>query len=629
MSLDSDPEIAAAFGGGPAPATAAPISDDPEIHAAFSEKFDGRNASDTTLLRDPKTGEITDGPIGFINGVAGLAGKGILNIPYAAASGVQDLYRMATGGDAKTPDSGVVDALHFPLSENEKNVAESVSGTNAGKVVSNVKKAATQVVNEDLPIPEPAKRVVKDVAAIAPLGFTTAGAAERIFGEAPAVIPKPSISVNAQGVVQKVAERQSGGAAGTAANVADASLPLQSRIAEADPAKIDKVAMDNHIEADKHGVQLTKGQANRDPVQYSKEQNSTHPTLVNTIGAQNGQLTDAIDNIRRDASPTHVGNDAIENGQTVVDALKAHDEPIQADIRAKYQALTDANGGNLPIDTGSFLKNVDAQLKKNYLTGSVPKGAQEMMDSLRTGEPLDFEGFEAARSRLAEAQRAGGSEGAAAKIIRGQLEQMPLSPEAAKLKGLADQARSAAKSRFDALDADPAYQAAVDDVSSGVKKGEPSPLADRFLDKYVLGTAPKANVDRLMSKLDEDSKGAVSSHTLNAVRKAAVNPNGNVLPNGYNGALQKIGPKLDSLVSPETQDSLESLGRVITNAKVAPAGNFVNYSKSGVISNAAHGVGEAALGHVPGIKHALPIVKGMVESNFARDATAPGAGIER
>jgi hypothetical protein len=111
-------------------------------------------------------GEISDGPMGFINGVAGIAGKAALNIPYAAASGVQDLYRMATGGDEKATDSDIVDALHFPLNKNERNVSESIAGT---PTVSGTVNAAKTVVNEDLPMSDSAKRITKDIAQIVPL----------------------------------------------------------------------------------------------------------------------------------------------------------------------------------------------------------------------------------------------------------------------------------------------------------------------------------------------------------------------------------------------------------------------------------------------------------------------------
>ena len=438
--------------------------------------------------------------------------------------------------------------------------------------------------------------------------------------------------VSAQSVADAAAARQSGGAAAASPDVMEASPTLQEEIARGNPATLNQTALQNHLEADRFGIQLSKGQATRDPGQFSREQNTTSEPVVQLLNKQNGQMVDAIDNIRREASPTTVGNDYIENGRAAVDALKAYDEPIQADMRAKYKALTDANGGSVPIDPGQFLSNVDGALKKGFLTKTAAASPEvsEVLDSVRSGEPMDFESFENARTRLASAQRAGGSAGEAARIVRGQLEQIPLSAEAAPLKGLADTARSAAKTRFDAMEADPAYQAAVDDVSAGNKRGSPTPLADTFLDKYALSkSAPQSQVDLMMQKIkatDPDAAGAVASHTLNAIRKGAVNANGNVLPNGYNSALQKYGPKLDSLVEPGTRDDLESLGRVITNARVAPPGNYVNYSKSGVITNAAQGIGEGLV-NAKTFGMGVPVIKGMIQSGFAKDAVKPGAGI--
>lgn len=450
------------------------------------------------------------------------------------------------------------------------------------------------------------------------------GMADRALG------PKlPEISENAQNVVNEAHSSQSMGAAATAPNVQAASPKLQTAISKVNPANVDLNALRNHLEAEEHGVDLMKGQANRDPVQFSEEQNqSTNPKIAQRLNQQNEQLTNALDNIRRESSPTTVGNDHIENGQAVVDSLKNYDEAKQADIRAKYKALQDANGSNLPIDTGSLVSNIDAKLKKGYLTDSVPPAAKEFLSSIRAGEPLDFEGFESARTRLAEAQRDGGSAGAAAKIIRGELEQMPLSADAAKLKGLANDARSAAKSRFDELDADPAYQAAVDD-SLKVKKGTPSPIADNFLDRYALSkSAPKANLDTMLDKLDSDAKEALSSHTLNAVRKSAIGKNGDVLPAGYNGALQKLGPKLDSLVPGDVQDKLESLGRVITNAKAPPPGSSIAPKSGVIVRDAIGGLAEHALNAKTFGLYGVgkKVLKG---DAFAKDALAPGAGIEK
>lgn len=450
-------------------------------------------------------------------------------------------------------------------------------------------------------------------------------------GVAGALRSAPAVDTQAAMDAATANSPQSMGAAAAAQRISSMSPTMQQGFREAvqkTGGAVNPDAAINHAEADLHGVQLMEGQATRDAAQFSNEQNSTNPAIVKRINDQNDQMTEALDNIRREASPGALQNSPIENGQIAVDSLKAYDEPIQADIRAKYKALTDANGGSVPIDPGTFLGKVDTALKKNYLTNSVPPAAAELLGSVRAGEPLDFEGFEAARSRLAEAQREGGSAGQAARIIRGELEQLPLSPAGAHLKGLADSARGAAKARFDALDADPAYQAAVDDVSNGVRRGEPSALADRFLDKYALGTAPKANLDRMTAKLDPEAQQAVAAHTLSAIRKGAIPASGTITPTGFGNALAKYGPKLDSLISPETQESLESLSRVVSNAKTPPPGHFVNSSKSGVIVNAAQGFGEAAL-NAKTFGMGVPIIKNLSEGSWVKRTLKPGAGLDK
>lgn len=618
MSLDSDP-IDQAFPQAGSPEV--PLVGDPIDHA-FAEKAEAPIAD----VSDPE-GEAARA---LGRGSRQLVGGVVEPILSGITGGAGNLADAVTGSDPGAHKWGYV-----PRTE----AGKAVQGT-----IGDVTSAAGRAAYEDLigPAvkawggdPEAARRTLAERVPEA------MGAVGTVLGPAALVkgFPRAAPVGTPADIVARSSQGQSMGAAAASPNITAISPELQQAVVEAarkTGGAVNPDVLKAHIEAEEHGVQLMKGQATRNPEQFTAEQNSTHPDITARLNTQNTQLTDALDTIRRDASPTTVGNDYIENGRSAVDALKAYDEPIQADIRAKYKALTDANGGNVPIDTGKFLTNVDASLKKGFLTktaASTPE-ISEILDSVRSGEPMDFEGFENARTRLAAAQRAGGSVGEAARIVRGQLEQMPLSPQAAGLKGLADTARSAAKARFDQLDADPAYQAAVDDVSAGNAKGSPSPLADTFLDKYALSkSAPKSQVDLMMQKIratDPDAAGAVASHTLNTLRTAAVKPNGNIVPSGFNGALQKLGPKLDSLIAPETRDSLESFGRTLTNAKAEPAGGKVNYSRSGVVvrdalTGAAEGFANAKSGGLYGI------VKGLVPKDkaFAREALKPGAGLDQ
>lgn len=619
MSLDSsiDPDIAEAFSGQTSAISPQSHIDD-DVAAAFPDAQTKTSAKQTDIsgLYNPLK-PITEGIVG--------AGETLLA---GATSGVGSLADALTFSPPGTHNWG-----YQPRTEAGKetsriagkafNAANEVAAQTGGDIVGmwgGNAPAATQTLRERIPEALGATGTVAGIGGLA-----------RSIVERPAAVP-----VNPQDVVDTVTARQSGGAAGAAPNVATASPEIKAKIAATDPANADPVAMNNHLEADRFGVQLTKGAANRDPVQYSEEQNrSTDPRMAARIAANNEQLTNAIDDVRREASPTTVANSPRENGQMVVDDLKAYDEPIRADIKAKYQKLEDANGGSIPIDTGTTISNIDARLKKGSLTrtaGADP-AVSEVMDNLRTGQPIDFESFESARSLLAGVQRKGGSAGTAAGIVRDELEKMPLPPEAQPLKALADDARSAASARFAALKADPAYEAAVDDIANGNTKGKPSPLSDTFLDDYALNRgAPKSQVDLMMQKLTDEGKGAVASHTLGAIRKSAVGRTGSVLPSGYNGAMEKYGDKLDSLIKPETQDDLESLGRVINNVKSAPQGSSIAPKSGVIVRNAIEGVKGGLEGLVNAkTGGAYGFIKGLMPSNdqFVEDALSPGAGIDK
>jgi hypothetical protein len=440
-----------------------------------------------------------------------------------------------------------------------------------------------------------------------------------------------------------VGSRQSLGAASAAPDLTGVSPPLRQAVTKAVQNSGGNVtqelndAITNHIEAEKHGVQLMEGQATRDPEKFSAEQNTTNPQIVKRINDQNTQMVDDLDRIRREAGPGTVQNNPIENGQLVVDDLKRADIPIRQDITNAYEAAKKASAtGDLQMDGQSFVDSANAALKPQSKFRFLPSTVKGILDDVsEAGGKMNLDDFQAYQTQISaeirKAQRAGdGNAVAAISRVQDALKSTaPMSGETAQAKALFDVAIGKARARFDAIDADPAYAAAVDESTGArpIKPGEPSPLADTFIDKYVLGKgAPKANVDNLMGKLSPEAKEAIASHTLGTIRNSAVGPNGIISPYGLNGALAKYGPKLDSLVSPATREDIEGLGRVVHNAKVAPAGHSVNYSKSGVIMNAAQGLGEAALnGKTLGL--GVPIIKNIAASRAAARTLQPGAGL--
>ncbi len=555
-------------------------------------------------------------------------------------------------GDTKKPVQDRIDALENSLTYDPKTPEGKYAIGQIGKVVKpvaeGVKKATGALIgDENVPAVSDtvnAIPVFKLPAAIGSLGSATADTARAVGNVVKAPLNKyrDLVYQGKQDSLSSLDSAQSMGAARSAPSIDKLSPSLRRAVREASQetgAVPNADVLERHAEADLHGVQLTEGQATRDPITYSNEQNSTHKDIVKRLGDQNDQLTDAIDNVRREAAPGAVQNDPIENGQIAVDSLKAYDEPVRADIDAKYAAARSASAdGDLQMNGSSFVENANKALKPQSKFRFLPSTVKGILDDVgEAGGKMSLDDYQAYDTQLgneiAKAKASGdGNAVAAITRVRDVLHTVePIGEETAKAKALFSTARSAARARFEALEADPGYEAAVNDISlNGVKKGKPSALADKFLDRYAL-QAPKANVDRLMEKLDPDAQQAVAAHTLSTIRKAAITNNGVVTPSGFTGAVSKYGSKLDSLVSPETRESLDSLGRVIHNAKVAPPGHFVNASKSGVISNAAHGVaqplGEAVINaHTLGM--GVPVIKGIAENRFAKRVLAPGAGLK-
>jgi hypothetical protein len=656
---DYDADVDAAFNDHSTAPVVHPDYDD-DVHAAFAAQpapaprpipTASQHASDVLGIakRHPLT--VTAGLgenviSGATSGLGALADAVTLSEP-----GTHDwTYRPRTEAGkeiagAAADEAGAMGRLY------DKIPATTLSIPGAPPVVATLPGGSINVPGGDSPLGQTIKRYGPE--ALGAVGTVTGlseipAAASAVRGairnvRSPNVIPRdPVTTVQAQAALDAAAANspQSMGAASSAVRVNELSPGMQGAFRKAvqeTGGAVNPDAAINHREADIHGVDLMEGQATRDPVLYADEQNSTDPKIIARINKQEEQMTDAIDKIRREATPGHVQNNHIENGQIAVDSLKAYDEPIKADINAKYDAARKASAnGDLQMDGSSFVNNANAALKPQSKFRYLPSTVQGILDDVAASKGrMSLDDYQAYQTQLgneiSKARRAGdgNAESAITKVYAELQKVEPLGTETAQAKSLFDTARSAAKARFDAMDADPAYAAAVEEVDAGIKKGKPSPMADGFLDKYVIGKgAPKANVDALMGKLDEDGKAAVTAHTLNAIRKGAVTSNGKISPAGYNSAMEKYGPKLDSLVAPETRESLDSLGRVITNAKVAPPGAPVNYSKSGVIVNAAKHVGEAAV-NAKTFGLGMPIIRNIAQSRATKRTLAPGAGLTR
>jgi hypothetical protein len=386
---------------------------------------------------------------------------------------------------------------------------------------------------------------------------------------------------------------QSMGAAAAAPNLQAVSPGLNQAVQNAvqrTGGAINAETFARHAEADSLPVkiQLTPGQASQDAALISTERNNRGrtPGLPDLLNDQNKRLGQNVEAIRDEVGPDVHTTNHVEHADTLIQSYKDKAAVADADTSAKYQALKDANGGQFPVDAPQLLNNASSALHKELLFDHAPKAVMSTLGRLADSNNMTFENFESLRTNLARIQRsptADGNEKAAAGIIRGSMEDLPLQPGAAQLKPLADTARSAAKAQFDALSADPAYKAAVNDEVP----------ADKFIQKYVIG-GTRDNVALMKQNLLHDpvatqTMGVAALDHLRGAAGLDSQWNGNFKQAAFNKAQEALAPKLNSLVDPKTAESLERVGNVARYTQFQPEGSFVNNSNTLVGALAEHG----------------------------------------
>lgn len=343
------------------------------------------------------------------------------------------------------------------------------------------------------------------------------------------------------------------------------------------------------------GMRLTEGQASGDVEIASREFNAKgrDPEIAQRFNEQNQHLIDNLDEIRRQAAPQAVAHDPVQSGQNAVDAYKRMDEAVREPIDAAYADARALNGGDLPMDGSGFVARADQALKKAFKTRHLPAEIAGDLAEFRDGAPMNFEQWESLRTTLAEAarkaSRAGdGNASFAIGVVRDALEATEPVGAALPVKEAFDRARSLAKARFDRIKADPAYKAAIDD---DVSIGESSPLADKFVEKYIV-KGKRAYIEQMVNNLsgDELAMETIRAAPFNYMKqRAGIDPyrnTGDFSEAGYNKALAELTPRLDLLVGDELAETAQKLGRVAYSVKRLPSGNFANRSHTFVAAAA-------------------------------------------
>lgn len=484
--------------------------------------------------------------------------------------------------------------------------------------------------------------VTERVGDVAPLlGEVAAGfPATRAIGRGAArVVPSmadpEAVPLSAQEVLTKSAQNspQSMGAASAAPRMTQVSPELQQAVVDSarqTGGAVNPETLSRHIEADSLPVkvQLTPGQAAQDPEVISHEMNNRGkiPGLPQLLNDQNSKLSQNMQAIRDQVGPDVFSANHVEHGDTLIQAYKDKAAPVEADISAKYQALRDANGGQFPVSAPTLLKNSTDALNQELLLDHAPKAVMSTLGRLADNDNMTFQNFESLRTNLARIQRSStdGNERAAAGVIRNAMEELPLKPGTGELKPLADAARSAARTQFQAVEADPAYKAALN--------GTVPP--DNFVQKFVIG-APRDQVALMRQSLEgnDTATQTMGVAAVDHLSKAAGVDKGTFSSANFDKHLQAMSPKLGSLVDPKTVEHLETLRNVARYTQAQPKGSFVNNSNTlvGALASHALNAGESVLNAKTGIGGTLlrKAVDNRSAGKIAKETMTPYGGLSR
>lgn len=435
---------------------------------------------------------------------------------------------------------------------------------------------------------------------------------------------------------QAAASPQSMGAAAASPNLTGVSPELKEAVvktAQKTGGAINPDVFARHAEANTLPVpiSLTEGMATQSPQLISMEQNmrARYPQLIERYNTINQQLGQNVQAIRDAVGPDVFTTNHVEHGDALIGAYREKAAAADAVIGDLYGKLRDAAGQNFPVDAKALLENASKELHKKLLFDHAPPEVMRTLDRLAQNG-MTFENFESLRTNLARTMRSPSADGnvkAAAGVIREEMEKLPLDAAAAQLKPYADAARSAARAQFQALEADPAYKAAVE--------GTVAP--DRFVSRFVIN-APRDDVLRMRDNLSFNPTAiqTIGVSALDHLRDAArLNPHyeGNFAAASYNKALQGLSPKMQALLPPAAAENLEKLGNVARYTTAQPKGSFVNNSNTFVSSVADYGAG-ALEGAANVAAHGVPVgtwgrkaINKIREGKTVQNSLQVGAGL--
>lgn len=444
------------------------------------------------------------------------------------------------------------------------------------------------------------------------------------------------------------------------AAIAEASPELQAHVQSLNPRSVNVPALETRSLEDKHGINLSTGQRTGDTGLYSQEWNkrAETSTLETHFNEQPKQFKAAFENSIRRNAPDISETDPSALGQVQINALAAKDaKRVQAidaaykDFRDQYVQSRQAAGlpvdKDFPVNGNEFLQKVDVALRDQLLQHDVPPAIKNLLDDINKNDGnMTYNQFINLDKRLSAKTKEGtGSERAAAYVIRNQLQDIPLSPEAAALQPLYENARGLAKERFDTIRSNPAYRAAINeaaDLNELASTGE-SLKAEKFHDKFVTKGTPES-IRRMKAELADDPQAlqAMTAGELrNAMRKAGLaTDTPDLNPKQLANYIYDNKGRLQEALGPEGMKDLMELAALSSKVGMPKTGTF-NYSNtfSGMLGEMAkQGMSTAAEAKlaamtggvsIPAVSLGKQWMGKLNKEGFARQATNPYGGLTK
>lgn len=332
--------------------------------------------------------------------------------------------------------------------------------------------------------------------------------------------------------------------------------------------KYDPAAFARQEQAKQLGINLTRGQATRDPRLYSQEVNlrAASPAISERFAQQEQRIKDLMSPLGAEAKESY------QSGGDLMSFLANRDEEKRKLVSALYENARKSTHASYELPMQGLAQDYANILNKygDTIPSAVRKNFEDF--GLLTGKKLKMFTPNAADELEKTISSHYGNSLASDKALRELKDALRLSvEEGVGEAGPFTPAVKAAALRFKEHELVPAIPAAIDEK---VRK-------ESFIDKYIFKDSID-NVKRLAETLDQENFGAIKEKIGEEIRNAAYKTE-EFGANAFKKKLKEIGDeKLSVFFTPQEIEKMKLLSNVSSYIKNEPPGSSVNRSNTAV-----------------------------------------------